>query len=260
MDLLSLHNAPDVISARTTAICETMLRESPHLRAANFTAIGTDDLAMLFRLYDERFFGGWLTQTVDGHAAGPLRFRLSSTMTKAGGKTTRTRVAGPAGSSRYYYDIAVASRMLFMNFGDIGAAGGAEREVTVCGLPCADRLHALMRVMEHEILHLAEMLAWGDSSCSRPRFKAMAANIFGHADTRHALVTPRERAAVKHDVHLGGTVEFDFEGRQLVGRVNRIHHRATVLVESPDGVRYSDGKTYRKYYVPLPMLRPRAAE
>ena len=34
----------------------------------------------------------------------------------------------------------------------------------------------------------------------------------------------------------------------------RITRRATVLVESPEGQHYSDGKRYQKFYVPLDML------
>jgi hypothetical protein len=49
-------------------------------------------------------------------------------------------------------------------------------------------------------------------------------------------------------------VTFNFEGRKLTGRVNRIAKRATVLVADPDGVSYSDGLRYRTYYVPLACL------
>ena len=56
-------------------------------------------------------------------------------------------------------------------------------------------------------------------------------------------------------VHLGGTVEFDDDGRRRVGRVNRVHRRATVLVEDAKGRPYSDGKNYLKFYVPLDMLK-----
>jgi hypothetical protein len=46
-----------------------------------------------------------------------------------------------------------------------------------------------------------------------------------------------------------------FEGRCLTGRVNQITKRASVLVEDGDGVRYSDGLWYRKYYVPIAGLK-----
>jgi hypothetical protein len=113
----------------------------------------------------------------------------------------------------------------------------------------------MQRIMEHEIIHLTELLIWGKSSCKADQFRALAQKIFGHDGTMHGLVTAREVAATQHDIKVGRTVAFDFEGQKHVGVVNRIHHRATVLVESDDGMRYSNGKKYRKYYIPLRMLR-----
>jgi hypothetical protein len=49
-------------------------------------------------------------------------------------------------------------------------------------------------------------------------------------------------------------VRFRLDGRHYTGRVNRITKRATVLVEDRSGERYSDGKRYAKFYVPLEML------
>ena len=84
MDPLTIHNPPDFITAKTTAIYGAMLGESRQMRESNFTVIGTDDLARLFRLYDDQLFGGWLAANVAAKAADPLIFRLSSTMTSCG--------------------------------------------------------------------------------------------------------------------------------------------------------------------------------
>jgi len=249
VQLLAIQNAPDLTKAKTSEIHRTMLRESRDMREANFHAIDTDDLKRLFQLYDDAFFSGWLSREVKAQTQAEMRFRLSSTMTRAGGKTIRTVFRQRNGSRRTQYEIAIATRMLFMNFKDI------RRPVTVGGIVCADRLESLQRIMEHEILHLAEMLAWKNSNCSAGRFKMLAKNIFGHTNSRHDLVTSHEIAAVRHAIKIGTRVMFDFEGQQLAGIVNRIHHRATVLVEATDGARYRNGRNYRKYYIPLPMLR-----
>ena len=253
MDLLSTRNLPAVIAAQTTVIYKAVLRESRHIEQPNFEKIGTDDLDRLLRLYDEHFFGGWLTETVRARTPLPLVFRLSGRMTRAGGKTTKYVQRRPDGGVRSYFEIAIAGRMLFMTFGDV------QRPVVVCGLTCEDRLQALQRIMEHEIIHLAELLVWDRSRCSGARFKALAKNIFGHSGTKHALVTAREHASVQHGARVGSMVGFEFEGRRLVGRINRIHRRATVLVADSKGQRYSDGKQYAKFYVPLEALEPLAA-
>ena len=253
MDLLSLHNPPEQIAVQTTAIHEAILRNSGNLAQPNFTSIAVDDLARLFELYDQAFFNGALAQAVREQTGLPLLFRLSSTMTRAGGKTIHHRLGMPGGEVKTRYEIAVASQMLFMTFGQ------ADRPVVVCGLACKNRLEALQRIMEHEIIHLIELIAYGKTSCSRRRFKDLAANVFGHAGTTHTLVSPAEHAATQHGVRLGDMVSFEFEGRRLVGRVNRAHRRATVLIEDANGQPYSDGKKYQKFYVPLAMLRPAPA-
>jgi hypothetical protein len=245
----TVRNSPEIIAAKTSGIYQSMLRGSGAISEANFQLIGVDDLALMFQRYDQLFFENWLSSAIASAAGVRLTFRLSSAMTRAGGKTIRKRVGLRNGMPASFFEIAIATRMLFMNFRE------SHRPVTVCGLVCANRLEALQRIMEHEILHLAEMLCWGKSSCAAPRFKTLSANIFGHASSRHELITPLESAAVEHAVKIGAQVEFDFGGKRLIGLVNRIHHRATVLVEASDGVRYQSGKTYKKYYIPLPLLR-----
>jgi hypothetical protein len=50
-------------------------------------------------------------------------------------------------------------------------------------------------------------------------------------------------------------VAFVSGGRRRVGRVNRIRHRATVLVEDAGGMNYTDGHKYLKFYVPIAGLK-----
>jgi hypothetical protein len=109
--------------------------------------------------------------------------------------------------------------------------------------------------MEHEMLHLLELLVWDKSSCAQARFKRMSRHIFGHGASTHDLVTPVERAIAKFDLRIGDPVRFEFDGRALQGVVNRVNRRATVLVESARGVRYTNGKRYEKFYIPLGMLK-----
>ncbi len=249
VDLLSLHNPPDEIAAQTAAIHTAILLESDNLKQPNFESIGEDDLARLFDLYDQAFFGGQLAQSVQEKTGLPIVFRLSSTMTKAGGKTILHRQRIPDGQVQTHYEIAVASRMLFLTFKQ------ADRSVVVCGTTCQNRLEALQHILEHEIIHLAELVVYGKTSCVGRRFKDLAANIFGHGGTTHMLVTPAEHAATQHGIRVGVMVSFEFEGRRLVGQVNRANRRATVLVEDTAGLSYSDGKKYQKFYVPLERLR-----
>jgi hypothetical protein len=249
--LTSLLIAPAEVLNRARRIYQAMLEQSPQIRTGNFTAIGTDDLEKLFELYDREFFRGLLGEMLLEDRAHPMTFRLSRRLTKAAGQTVRQVFRKPDGRSteRVDYEIAVSTTLLYSTFQNV------EREVIVGGLVCRDRLEALQRIFEHELLHLAEFLGWGRSSCSAENFQILSRRIFGHEAVSHDLVTPREQAAIAFDVHVGDQVCFELEGLTYHGRINRITRRASVLVESPRGELFSDGRRYLTFYVPLPLLR-----
>jgi len=249
--LAGLEYAPSEVAKKTGAIRRQLLARSSHVKAGNFTSIATQDLETLYRYYDQAFFAGQLGRTLRGRGAR-ISFRLSRRMTRVGGQTswTRPRATQAARPQRDTFEIAISTTLLYQSFRDV------RRSVVINGLPCRDRLDALQRVFEHELIHLAEMLAWGRSSCSQSRFRSLAAHIFQHSGVTHALVSQRERAAARFQVAVGSRVRFEHQGRRLEGFVNRITRRATVLVEHADGERYRDGKRYRKFYVPLKELEP----
>lgn len=234
---------PDEIGGRRDHIRARILVESRTVRVPDFEALHTDDLWFLFDGYDALFFGESLRATLPG----PLKLRLSGRMTRTGGITRRFQDRRTGAQS---FDIGIAWRLIMDSFGP------ASRDVTAVGLPCSDRLDALMRIFEHELVHLAELVAWGDSDCAGPRFAHIASGRFGHRAHTHQLVTRREHAARVHGVRVGSPVRFELRGQPLSGRVNRINTRATVLVPDPKGARYSDGGRYAKYYVPLSELTP----
>jgi hypothetical protein len=248
--LLTLHYPQAEVAVRVRAIYETVLRTSPHITAGNFTCIAPSDLARLFELYDEKFFAGGMRHLVKASGA-PLVFGVSRRLTRSAGVTKRFAPrsrpgAAPAAASRY--EIALSSTLLFQTFTDV------QRTIRVNGVICHDRLEAAQRVFEHEMLHLLEMLVHGRSNCDAGPYKTLAWNCFAHSETRHDLVTQKERAHAKFNVRVGDRVAFTFEGVRHVGVVNRITRRATVLVESAAGEPYADGKRYLKFYIPLPLL------
>ena len=238
--LLSLNPSGESILGHAQEIHRGVLAHSHYLHHPNFTSIHPQDLEFLFAAYDERFLAGLLRPALEGRR---LRFRLAPRMTRAGGKTTQYR--SPAGEVSY--EIAIAASMLFDGFRD------TDRRATVCGRECQDRLEALQRIFEHELVHLGELVCWGHSDCTAARFQDIASRIFLHRAHTHDLITRRERAA-EYGIRVGSRVDFIFEGRRLTGRVNRITKRATVLVEDPAGAKFSDGLRYKTYYVPIHCL------
>lgn len=242
------HLCKDEIGQRTQEIAETVLCHSRVMKSANFTSTTAADLQRMAELYDAMFFDSRLLAFARQHS---LAFRWSSRMTSAGGKTIRS-VHRPRGTrgTKVSYEIALSATLLFQTFGDL------DRPIRVTGHVCANRMDAMQRILEHELVHLAEMLVWDDSNCAAGRFQTIAHRFFGHTEHKHDLVTQHERAAKKYNVRVGSMVSFAHEGRPYVGKVNRITRRATVLVVDPSGERYDDGKRYRKFYVPLGHLSP----
>jgi len=240
--LLSSQLSEAVVLSRTSAIHEHVLAHSPYINQPNFTSIHPHDLQLLFARYDELFFSNLCRSTLNNRK---LTFRLSSRMTRVGGTTARLR----ARNGEESFEIAVAVGMLFNGF----AAG--DRGITVCGLECGDRMQALQRIFEHEMVHLLEWLCWAHSDCAAARFQDIASRFFLHRAHTHNLITSRERAE-NSGFRVGSRVTFTYEGRVLTGRVNRVTKRATVLVEDPEGILYRDGLRYKTYYVPIRSLNP----
>jgi hypothetical protein len=248
--LLALHYPPDEVARRTRAIYEALLHDSPRVREGNYHFIAPPDLALLFDLYDTHFFDSRLRTHL--HAAGtPVSFQMSPRLTRSAGVTKRFHRHGRPGPA-VHYEIALSTPLLFQTFQDV------ERTVRVNGVVCRDRLEATQRVFEHELVHLLEMAAHGRTSCAAEPFRATAWNLFAHSETGHDLITQRERAHARFDLRVGDRVSFELDGTRHVGVLNRITRRGTVLVEDPKGMPFSDGKKYRKFYVPLAMLQKAA--
>jgi hypothetical protein len=229
-------------------IARSVLEQSSVMDGENFRKISRQDLERMAEAYDQVFFEGLCLPLARAHG---MSFRLSSRMSRAGGKTTRQTFRGTSTRApTVRYEIALSTSLLFQSFRKPGD------RTRVCGLWCHNRLAAMQRIVEHELIHLCEMLVWIHSDCAASRFQSIAHHMFGHTEHRHELITQQERAARDFNIRLGKRVTFRINNKNLVGIVNRITSRATVLVPDPKGPRYSDGAHYAKYYVPLDQLRP----
>jgi hypothetical protein len=238
--------SPQEVAVITRSIYDTLLRESKYLGGGNFTRIHPEDIRRLFDLYDGLYFDGGVRKLLGNT---PLHFRLSKRMTQAGGNAGRREFRDRSSKTvRTEYEIAISAVLLFQSFQK------NDRPIVMSGIQCRDRLEALQRIVEHETIHLIEMLIWVQSSCSAPRFQSIANRFFGHTDHRHQLITPRERALTKFGIKPGDRVSFRIDGQHHVGIVNRITKRATVLVEDSRGQPYSNGKHYAAFYIPVEML------
>lgn len=253
MSLIALQYSAEEIAALRAQVRDRLLREAPYVRQGNFIKVSDADVLLLFRLYDQLFLGNQLHALVVANTGVPLKLKVSGAMSSAGGKTTRYRQRRRDGSVQTSFVIAMAGRLLLNSFRE------GDRPIHVSGHLCTDRVDAMMRIMEHELVHLIEMLTFGDSSCKRTRFMTLANRLFGHSHPTHGLVTLPERAAAS-GLRPGQQVEFSHDGVRHRGLLNRVGVRATVLVPDRRGRRYSDGVHYAKFYVPTARLKLVAAE
>jgi hypothetical protein len=228
-------------------VFQHVLLNSPHIKSPNFETLSPADLGLMFHVTDELFFEGLLSGFIERNFQKPLQFRLSTRMTTSGGTTTMSRYVG-ARKQECEFEIAIATTPLFNTF-------QVENVARVGGLRCSSRLEALQRILEHEMIHLAELLATDDSNCQGPQFRRWVLGYFGHRESNHQLLTPRDVARKQLGIRCGDTVTFQVDGRRRRGVVNRITKRATVLVPDPKGIPYTDGKSYSKFYVPLQLLK-----
>jgi len=201
-------------------------------------------------LYDRFAFDGALSEALAARSDRPLAFRVSTRLLRAGGTARRTRAEG----GRADYVVSISVPLLR----SIPAPDGGKPSVV--GLPCADRLAALQRLLEHELLHVVEWLVSDHSNCRERRFHTLARNTFGHTESGHRLPSPRMVAYERHGIDVGDVVSLAIEDERYEGVVTRIGHRVTVRVEHHAGARAPDGRCYLKAYVPVEgLVRLRSA-
>ncbi|MBA7555297.1 hypothetical protein ES705_47955 [subsurface metagenome] len=188
-------------------------------------------------------FPGLLEDLLNKEEKCKLIFRLSSRMTKSGGSISKI-----IKKDHIIYKISISSYLLFQSFLDI------KRTIRINGIICKDRIEALQRIFEHELIHLLELLIKGDSSCSSDSFKILAKQIFLHTDNKHELITQEERTFLKFGIEVGDKVSFEYNNKTYIGIVNRITKRATVLVKDKNNSKNANEEGFLKFYIPISML------
>ncbi|MDX9870009.1 MAG: hypothetical protein RBS92_04715 [Candidatus Cloacimonadales bacterium] len=191
----------------------------------------------LYALYDEHFFFGFFSKNIS------VSIMLSNRMTKTAGKVKHRKKTSN-------FEITFSIPLLY----DIFQINKGQTYY-VNGLPCINTNQALMRVMEHELVHIIETLYLGHTSCNKAHFKHLANHLFGHTKTKHEIEF-NPSVQTEYSFKLGDKVQFSFQEKTHKGFINRITKRATVLVENPRGsFQNKQGKRFLKYYVPLHVLQ-----
>lgn len=235
----------DLVRLKREKIADAFTRQSEHIKNGNIQTISSQDLRMLFDLYDSIFFKDWFRENFEGK----MVFSLSKRMTKSAGATIC-----PKNSHKIKpKDLKLEIRMginFFFNYDAI------QKDKVVSGIRTKNSLEAMQIVFEHEICHAIEFIHYHRSSCKGKRFKELAFNLFGHTESYHRLPSNQQIAFEKLGLKVGDVVQFMIEGKITSGIISNINKRATVMVRDKRGnYRDTKGVRYSKYYVPLQLIK-----
>lgn len=243
-NILNMKYTRDETQSKRREIAALVMLHSQNIKTGTVSAMSTDDISLLFRLYDRIFFGGWFSENY----RGKLKFSLSRRMTKSAGLTICPKNAGRIKPEDLEIEIRIGVDFFFQY-------GLIEGSKTVCGIETENSLEALQLVFEHELCHVIEFIHYKRSNCKGKRFKALANNLFGHTESWHKLPTNKQIANQRLGLKIGDTVEFEYKGRSLKGFISNINKRATVMVRDSRGPLIDrKGNRYSRYYVPLTRL------
>jgi len=214
--------SPEEIALKREQVFREIIKTSVCMRTPDIFEFDKTDLRRIFWLYDRHFLNNYFSR----FAESQFTFEVSRRMTKMGGKA----MARPGDKIA---EIIISVPFVFDTMKN-------ERNFTLAGVKCSCRLHVLMAVMEHEMIHVYETFRFGSTSHGS-RFKQLTFDIFGHNNPRRKNAPPPDL-----DFRVGDIVAFIFRKKVLHGVITNISRRATIIVSSPL-------KTI-KYYVPLQML------
>jgi hypothetical protein len=245
MKLLTYKYSKKEINDRFEKVRQQVFIQSKQIKIDNFQVASNDDIKLVFNLYDTYFFDNYFKEN---KVTEKMAFDFSKKMTSAGGKLMYYKVTN---QNPIQFRMRISAYLIFNSFKNNEA-----KPVNLAGFETKNRLEALLHIIEHEIIHLIEFLAFNDSSCKKDNFKNLANQIFGHTAFTHQLLTGKMEAFQEYNLKIGDWVDFSFDGKNYKGFIQKITKRATVMALDEKGI-YKDnkGNRFTKYYILLKYLK-----
>ncbi len=250
MKLLTYNYSKQEINQRFEKVRTDIFVKSTQIKLDNFPTIADKDIKLIFELYDSHFFDSYF---IKNNIIEKMAFDISSKMTSAGGKLIYYKITK---TNPIQFRMRISSFLIFNSFKNYKDNLDKDISVNLAGFETKNRLEALLHIIEHEIIHLIEFLAFNDSSCKKDNFKKLANQIFGHTAFTHQLLTGQLEALQEYDLRVNDWVKFTFDGKNYTGIIHRITKRATVMALDEKGI-YKDnkGNRFTKYYILLKYLK-----
>ncbi|AFM05986.1 hypothetical protein Fleli_3672 [Bernardetia litoralis DSM 6794] len=245
MKLLTYTYSKQEINERFEKVRQQVFIHSKQIKTDNFQVVSNNDVKLIFNLYDTYFFD---TYFKENKVTEKMAFDFSKKMTSAGGKLMYYKVTN---QNPIQFRMRISAYLIFNSF-----KNDSSKPVNLAGFETKNRLEALMHIIEHEIIHLIEFLAFNNSSCKKDNFKKLASSIFGHTAFTHSLLTGKMEALKEYDLKIGDWVDFSFDGKKHKGFIQKITKRATVMALDEKGM-YKDnkGNHFTKFYILLKYLK-----
>lgn len=209
---------PETIKRKREQIKQVLLDSSID---ESLTDLHINHLDLLFKLYDSEFFKGQLTTQI-GRRRGTLTFELSNRMKTSAGKCIM---------SNNDFIIRIAKHMLLQTFNN-------DSPSLVNGIPCENRVEALLLVFEHELIHLAiysmnmRLPKTPIYSSHGAFFKQLALAYFQHTKVKHNLLSVAASFQTKTDFSINQQVSFVFKKQTLTGKITKLNPKRAAIQTS----------------------------
>lgn len=193
------------------------------IRYGEYPTLSEAMMKEMYEFYDANFFYGLLSKQVGNRA---VTYKISNKATKS------------AGSLRMGDPVRITlSQPIFRD-----VVGNVDN-LSVNGLSVSNRMDAIMRVMEHELVHLALSSSDTDKHAVEGHgtlFKAIVKGLFGHTETTHQLISKIPSSVeclAKELLRVGDVVSYRSKAGDIVtGKVIKLNPvRAQLLLEGGVG-------------------------
>jgi hypothetical protein len=191
-----------------------------------YPGLETKMMKKIYDYYDTHFFDGLLERQIKSRGHGGINFEVSNKATSIGG-SVRLRKEEPI-------------RLMLARSVIEDVTKDKVDALKVNGLPIINRVDAIMRVMEHELVHVALLTSENKAHILEhhgPLFKAMVKGLFGHTGTKHELSINKhfigKKKVPRDKLRVGKFVAFSNNDQTIgYGRVVKIN-QTKCAIETP---------------------------
>jgi len=205
-----------------------------------FPSITTELLQELFVKYDYYFLGNLISDVASyikkDHSSASISFQVSGRMEKTAGMVMGTM---------YNPVFKISKPVLESITPDMWGSTSKYKPLESGGIKIENRLHALMLIFEHELIHLIiKMFLYEEADCHGSIYRSLNSKFFGHTLYSHSLIPILKDQVistnvVSKDFTLDSQIIFlNKTGEQVHGKIIKLNPKNAIVL-SMDNCKYS---------------------